>query len=81
MPDLAIEVVSPGDTAREVAEKVNLWLAHGTHTVWVADPSVQTLTIHRVGQTPVKLGADQALTDEPMLPGFSLAIGRVFQTI
>jgi len=38
VPDLAVEVVSPEDTKREVAEKVNMWLAHGTQTVWVADP-------------------------------------------
>lgn len=28
-PDLAVEVVSPDDTKREVAEKVNMWLANG----------------------------------------------------
>jgi Uma2 family endonuclease len=30
VPDLAVEVVSPDDSRREVSEKVNMWLAHGT---------------------------------------------------
>src|SRR5688572_12710068 len=34
-PDLAVEVVSPGDTAGEVAEKVDDWLAAGSKAVWV----------------------------------------------
>src|SRR4051812_18032671 len=32
-PDLAVEVVSPGDTYNEVEEKVEAWLAAGTRAV------------------------------------------------
>lgn len=34
-PDLAVEVVSPNDTAVELQEKVNEYLAAGTTQVWV----------------------------------------------
>ena len=34
-PDLAIEVVSPGDTVYEVDEKVEEWLAAGARAVWI----------------------------------------------
>src|SRR4051812_28964652 len=50
VPDLAVEVVSPRDTRREVAEKVDMWLANGTAVVWVVDPKPQTIVIRRVGQ-------------------------------
>lgn len=80
-PDLAVEVVSPDDTRREVAEKVNAWLAHGATSVWVADPTPMTTTVHRTGQNPVVFQIDQTLTDESVLPGFSLAMSRIFAAI
>ena len=79
VPDLAVEVVSPGDTRREVAEKVNMWLAHGTQAVWVADARPKTLVIHRVGKTPVTLRLTEEVGDEPLLPGFVLPLSKVFR--
>ena len=81
VPDLAVEVISPGDTRRAVSEKTNLWLAHGTRSVWVADPSQQTIAVHRVGQQPAVLRFGDTLKDELLLPGFALSIGRIFQRI
>jgi Uma2 family endonuclease len=77
-PDLAIEVVSPDDTKREVAEKVNTWLAHGAFSVWVADPNPMTIAIHRTGQKPQIFGLNDTLADEQVLPGFKLALRKVF---
>ena len=79
VPDLAVEVVSPGDSRREVAEKVNMWLAHGTQVVWVADARPKTLVIHRVGTTPVTLRVTEEVRDEPLLPGFVLPLSKVFR--
>jgi Uma2 family endonuclease len=79
VPDLAVEVVSPDDTKREVAEKVNMWLAHGTISVWVADPATMTIAIHRTGQPPIHLSIDDSIADEPALPGFIVAVSRIFK--
>jgi Uma2 family endonuclease len=78
-PDLAIEVVSPNDTHREVAEKVNMWLAHGTATVWVAEPKSMTITIHRTGQDPVRLSRNDEIRDEPLLPCLVIPLSKVFR--
>jgi len=78
VPDLAVEVISPDDSRREVADKVNMWLAHGTSVVWVADPVDRTVAIHRVGQPRQILGLNDAIGDEPLLPGFELSIARIF---
>lgn len=79
VPDLAVEVVSPGDTKREVAEKVNMWLANGAAVVWVADPRAQTVVVRRVGQKPVTLTVGDEIRDEPVLPGFVLPLSKVFK--
>jgi Uma2 family endonuclease len=78
-PDLAVEVNSPNDTRREIADKVNMWLARGTAVVWVANPPTMTVMIHRVGQKPLKLTSSDEIKDEPLLPGFVLPLGKVFR--
>jgi len=78
-PELAVEVVSPDDATREVSEKANMWLAHGTTSVWVVDPSSMTIAVHRTGKKPIRLGIRDVLRDEPALPGFSVPISRIFK--
>jgi Uma2 family endonuclease len=78
VPDLAVEVVSPDDSKREVAEKVNMWLAHGTTSCWVADPETLTITIYRTGKQPVRLTTKDEVRDEPTLPGFVMPVAPVF---
>ncbi|HSL82370.1 MAG TPA: Uma2 family endonuclease, partial [Thermoanaerobaculia bacterium] len=46
-PDLAAEVVSPGDSRREVAEKVRDYLAAGTRLVWIIDRRRQSVTVYQ----------------------------------
>src|SRR5918999_4421837 len=45
-PDLAVEVVSPGDSAREVREKVEDWLRAGTRLVWTI-PATRSVIVYR----------------------------------
>jgi Uma2 family endonuclease len=78
-PDLAVEVNSPNDTRKEVADKVNMWLARGTSVVWEAEPRLMTVIIHRVGKNSVKLGSSDEIRDEPLLPAFVLPLTRVFR--
>jgi len=79
VPDLAVEVVSPGDTPRVVAEKVNMWLAHGTISCWVADPKLMTVTIHRAATQPIQLTLQDKIENDPAVPGFILPISKIFK--
>ncbi len=79
VPDLAVEVVAPDDTNREVTDKTNMWLANGTAVVWVAEPKLMTVTIHRVGQKPQRLGAADEIRDQPLFPGLVLPVSKVFK--
>ena len=44
-PDLAVEVISPGDLYTEVEEKVFTWLEGGTRLVIVVDPRRRTAAV------------------------------------
>ena len=77
-PELAIEVVSPGDRAGYVREKVAEWLESGAETVWVVDPRKLTVAVHIAGQASRVLGETDILRGEPVLPGFELPLARLF---
>jgi Uma2 family endonuclease len=78
-PDLAVEVLSPGDTTAEVLEKVADWLAAGARLVWVVDPIRENARVYRADGSEALLGKPQSLTGEDVLPGFSCALSRLFQ--
>ena len=77
-PDLAVEVTSPGDTRREVADKVASWLAAGTRLVWVVDPKRLVVEIHDPDGAPRRLGGSDVLEGEPLFPGFRLPVADIF---
>jgi Uma2 family endonuclease len=78
-PVVAVEVLSPSDTHEGVTEKVQLFLKYGVRQVWIADPDLQTVTIHRPDREPEFFTASQTLTAEPELPGFQVAVRSLFQ--
>ena len=79
VPDLVLETRSPGDTAREVAAKVELWLEVGAREVWELNPRRQVLTVYRPDAEPLALTANDTLQSD-LLPGFSLELRRILST-
>lgn len=77
-PDLAVEVVWPGDTLVEVEEEVQDWLDAGTKLVWVVNPKRRTVAVHRASADPRVLRAEDDLAGEDVVPGFSLRVGELF---
>jgi Uma2 family endonuclease len=39
-PDLAVEILSPGDRTGEVDEKIDAWLVAGSAVVWIVNPKL-----------------------------------------
>ena len=77
-PDLAVEVISPGDTYTEVEAKVEEWLAAGCRMVVVANPRNQTLKVYR-GVTDVTiLAAADTFDGGDVVPGFQISVRRIF---
>ncbi len=77
-PDLAVEVVSPGDTPREVRGKVAAWLAAGTRMVWVVEAKKRTISVHRAQADVVVLTENDVLDGADVVPGFSCKVAEVF---
>lgn len=78
-PDLAVEVVSPSDSRRDVAEKVADWLRAGTRLVWVLDPATRSAAVYRsMVDAQQLLSEDDRLDGAQVVPGFSCALAELF---
>ncbi|MBM4088647.1 MAG: Uma2 family endonuclease [Planctomycetes bacterium] len=78
-PDLAVDILSPDDRASEVLAKVQDWLEAGCQRVWVVDPRTRSITVYRSPGEIVLLRENSVLTDDELLPGFSLNVADVFR--
>jgi Uma2 family endonuclease len=76
-PDIAVEVVSPSNTAADIQEKVLEYLEAGTALVWVVYPRTHTLVEHRSRSEVRILGADDLLSTS-LLPDFALRVADLF---
>lgn len=77
-PDLAVEVISPGNTRREIEEKIEEYLAAGVSVVWIISPKHRNVTVHRLNAEPVTLTESDTLDGEAVVPGFQYSIARLF---
>ncbi|MFH5806339.1 Uma2 family endonuclease [Alienimonas sp. DA493] len=81
-PDLAIEILSPGNTAREMRTKRADCFTAGTRLVWEIDPAAETATVYTgVDQVAEELGADGTLGGRDVLPGFSVPLRDVLNAV
>jgi Uma2 family endonuclease len=78
-PDLAVEVVSPHDSAAGMLDKVQSWLTHGTQLVWVVEPKTQTVTIYRSDGSARILQRTDTLDGETVLPEFRFELTKLFR--
>jgi len=79
VPDLVVEVVSPGDKYIEVEEKVARYLEDGVKLIWVVDPQIQTVKVYPLGSSQfTRLTAADTLDGGDVLPEFTLAVKDLF---
>jgi len=78
-PDLAVETLSPSDTASEVAEKTQWWLDHGVKQVWIVDPKSRSITVHYPDATARTYRDGDTLRDDQLLPGLSIDLAPLFR--
>jgi Uma2 family endonuclease len=80
-PDLAVDVISPGQTVRDQMDKCREYLGHGVRVAVVADPVRRNVFVLRAnGEVgPLREGDDIDITD--VLPGFQMRVSDLFSRI
>lgn len=77
-PDLAVEILSPGNTEGEIARKRREYFQGGTKLVWEVDPATRTVCVYTSPKRRTTLSDRDALRGGTVLPGFESPIRQWF---
>ena len=78
-PDLAVEVLSPGDTTRQTESKIADYFRHGTRLAWLVNPRpLQVRVYQRPGEHVLLEGGDAQRDGGDLLPGFKHRLRKLF---
>jgi len=77
-PDLAIEILSEGNTRQEIDRKIQDFFDAGTQLVWVIDGKKQSAKVYHSPTDCTAVGKNGSLDGEDVLPGFLLAMRKLF---
>jgi Uma2 family endonuclease len=80
VPDLAVEVISRSNTAKEMAEKLKEYFEKGVRLVWFVRPKMRVVDVYDAPNHFTRLTASMRLDGGDVLPGFSVHVGELFPT-
>lgn len=76
-PDLAVQVLSPGDRRTKVERETSQWLDFGARAVWLVNPQKRTVeVILASGERKLFHETDELIDDT--VPGFRVAVSEIF---
>jgi|SRR5579871_960393 len=78
-PDLAIEVLSPSNTEREMERKIRDYFLSGTRLVWLIDPRKRRVRVHTAPDECHLLTENLSLDGGEVLPGLQLSLRELFE--
>ncbi|MBA2375804.1 MAG: Uma2 family endonuclease [Rubrobacter sp.] len=77
-PELVIEIISPGQTSKQFADKTTDYFKAGVSRVWVVDPetvSIEVFSTDSISQIYI----DTMPIIDTFLPGLELTVNKVFE--
>jgi Uma2 family endonuclease len=78
-PDLAVEILSPNNTRREIDDRLRDYFESGTCLAWVIDPQHQRVEVCHSPTRRSLVGSGGFLEGEQLLPGFSYPVADLFK--
>ncbi|QJW93483.1 Uma2 family endonuclease [Frigoriglobus tundricola] len=80
-PDLAVEVLSEGNTRAEMERKLKEYFLSEVQLVWYIDPRTRTVRAYTSPDNVTELGESDTLDGGTVLPGFSVEVARIFDQL
>jgi Uma2 family endonuclease len=77
-PDLVVEILSKGNTKREMDRKLHEFFKSGVRLVWYVDPKKRTARVYTSPKHSTLLVEDDFLDGGDVLPGFRLSLREWF---
>jgi Uma2 family endonuclease len=79
-PDLAVEVLSEGNTTQEIDRKLDEYFSGGAQLAWIVDPRQRIVEVYTARHNPVVLTDSETLDAAPVLPGFTVSIAELLDS-
>ncbi|MEX0819952.1 MAG: Uma2 family endonuclease [Pirellulaceae bacterium] len=79
VPDLAVEVISRGNTAEEIQRKLADYFQAGVQRVWYVYPDRRLVEVFTSPDSRTELSEHDTLEGGDVLPGFQLPLARLFE--
>jgi Uma2 family endonuclease len=79
VPDLAVEVVSPTNLAKDILAKVEEYFRAGVRLVWVVYPDLNQIYVYESPTNVRVLHQTDELDGGTVLPGFRLKVAALFE--
>jgi Uma2 family endonuclease len=77
-PDLAVEVISRGNTREEMEQKLLDYFTAGVRLVWYVYPAKRAVHVHTSPEKHIVLSGQDTLDGGDVLPGFRLPLETLF---
>jgi Uma2 family endonuclease len=81
VPNLAVEVLSEGNTRREMERKLKEYFLAGVELVWFVDPEERTVTVYTSPDESETLSEKGTLSGGAVLPGFAVPVAELFASL
>lgn len=81
VPDLVVEVVSPGDEIEAFEQKLDEYREAGIPLIWVIYPGTRRAHVLGAGRPRTEIAPDGSLDGEDVLPGFSCSLAELFAAV
>jgi Uma2 family endonuclease len=81
VPDLAVEVISPHNLAEEILDRLLEYFRADVRLVWVVYPRQRMIFVFDSPTRVQALSQDDTLDGGPVLPGFRLPLGNLFDPV
>ena len=78
-PDLAVEILSPSMSRREIDERLKDFFSSGTKLAWIVDPDQERVEVCHSPTQRRLLGSGGSLDGEALLPGFVYPVADLFK--
>ena len=80
-PDLAVEVISPGERKKPLERKLEQYFTNGSRLVWLINPKQRTVQVYHSVEIFETLRDGDELDGELVLPGFVFPVGELFDML
>ena len=82
-PDLIVEVLSPGNSTREMKDKFDLYEENGVREYWLVSPMQQSVIRYNLDSTGKYIGSKHYVSGEAVysnaIEGFTVEVDEVFK--